>query len=177
MWSKSQSLVDDFLSWDEWRVRVMHVLVSDFKVAVVGVCIYCTFVVPFAVGGWPMGLVFLSRDKWWEGSWDIHLLLRHFLLNIWQKSLLVIFRALKVHCYVCPKISKDLYAFLSSGYFILLVLARHSIELLLSPVLLGQLSHLLTECTYLSLISLVSLFSSSLLFFLFVCKSLFTIFQ
>ena len=29
----------------------MHVLVPDFKVAVVGVCIYCAFVVPFAVGG------------------------------------------------------------------------------------------------------------------------------
>ena len=29
----------------------MHVLVPDFKVAVVGVCIYCTFVMPFAVSG------------------------------------------------------------------------------------------------------------------------------
>ena len=152
--SKSQSLIDDFLSRDERRVRVMHVAVSLLKVTMI-----CALVT-FTVCGCPVWLVLLPWHKRREISWEIYLWLGGFLGDLRQKSWCISLRARHIQSH--SKISKNSDAILSPRYLILIILGSHFIELLLSPHVKALL---LIECTYLSLICLVLLGSSPLWLF------------
>ena len=157
--SKSQSLVDYFLSWDERRVRVMHI---TFYLKVTMVCAFVTF----TVCGCPVWLVLLPWHKGGEISWEIYLWLGDFLLDLRQESWLISRRALEIQSH--SKFSKNTDSILSLLYLIFIILGSHFIKLLLSPHVKALL---LIECTYLSLICLILLSSSHLLLFHFFRES------